>query len=57
MFQDLNIDSEMLDANENYFVSTYITLLIQISFQSASDVNTQRSATRISLYVTPGTLQ
>jgi len=25
MFQDLNIDSDMLDANENYFVSTYIT--------------------------------
>jgi len=24
MFQDLNIDSDMLDANENYFVSTYL---------------------------------
>jgi len=28
MFQDLNIDSDMLDANENYFVCTYIRLLI-----------------------------
>jgi len=25
MFQDLNIDSDMLDANEHYFVSTYIS--------------------------------
>jgi len=24
MFQDLNIDSGMLDANENYYVSTYL---------------------------------
>jgi len=28
MCQDLNIDSDMLDANENYFVSTNIRLLI-----------------------------
>jgi len=26
MFQDLKIDSDMLDANENYFVSTYMYL-------------------------------
>jgi len=25
MFQDLNIYSEMLDANEKYFVSSYLT--------------------------------
>jgi len=25
MFQDLNIDSDMPGANENYFVSTYLT--------------------------------
>jgi len=25
MLQDLNIDSDMLDANENYFVSTHFT--------------------------------
>jgi len=25
MFQDLNIDFDMLDANENYFLSAYIT--------------------------------
>jgi len=28
MFQDLNINFDMLDAKENYFVSTYIRLLI-----------------------------
>jgi len=41
MFQDLNIDSDMLCANENYCVSTYITDFNSFEMISASDVNVQ----------------
>jgi len=36
---DLNIDSDMLGANENYFVSTYISDFNSLEMISASDVN------------------
>jgi len=39
--QDLNIDSDMLDANENYFVGTYITDFNSFEMISASDVNVE----------------
>jgi len=47
MFQDLNINSDMLNANENYFESTYITDFNSLGMISASDVNAQmnKSAT------------
>jgi len=40
MFQDLKIDSDMLDANENYFVSTYL-----------SDFNYRHQLTRVIQFV------
>jgi len=39
MVQDLNIDSDKLDANENYFVSTHIAEINRLEMISASDVN------------------
>jgi len=39
MFQDLNIDSDMLDANENYFVSTCHTDFIYRQLLSKIKMN------------------
>jgi len=47
MFQDLNIDSDMLDAKENYFVSTYITDFNSLEMISACDVNAQMNKSAI----------
>jgi len=40
----LNIDSDILDTNENYFVSTNITDFISLEIISASDVKMTKSA-------------
>jgi len=41
MFHDVNIDSNMLDANGNYFVTTYIINFNSLENMSASDANAQ----------------
>jgi len=47
MFHDLNIDSDMLNANENYFVSIFITDFNSFGVISASDVNSQMNKSAI----------
>jgi len=47
VFQDLNIDSDMLYANTNYFVNTYITDFNSLEMISASGVNAQMNKSAI----------
>jgi len=47
MFQDLNIDSDILGVNETYFVSKYITDFNSLEMISASDVNAQTNKSTI----------